>query len=616
MMDDAPLALAAGFEPADREAWCRLVEKVLKGGDFEKRLVSKTADGLRVEPLYTREAALGAGGAARTGSGWDIRTIVIESDPGAANRAILEDLEGGASSVALQIASGVCPGLAPEKESLGQALAGVILDTAPIALVPLTAFREAAASLLSVWTERGVENPKRLGAFNADPLGALTVTGDLGEPIEKSLAAAADLARSALSMSGVTALLADGVAHHNAGASEAQELAAMLATCAAYLRACETAGLPPNEALPKIAVSLAAGADQFLAIAKFRAARRLVARIAEACGAGAAAARVQFGAATSYRMMAKRDPWTNILRGAVGCAGAALGGADAIVVLPFTMPLGRPDAPARRIARNTQLVLQEESSLGRVADPAAGSWYVETLTRDLAAKAWSLFQEIEKQGGMAAALQTGFIQDEIAKTAEARAKDIATRRVEITGVSAFPKLGGDGVTADPWPRPAPVRTTTAVDVRPLRAVRLAEAFEALRDAADAASPAPRVFLANLGAIADHNQRSTWTQNLLAAGGVETLASDGYASAAEAAEAFKASGASVACLASSDEIYGGRAEETARLLKASGARYVFLAGRPFERETALRAAGVDGFLFAGQDMVATLKGLHGMLGVGH
>jgi methylmalonyl-CoA mutase len=313
-------------------------------------------------------------------------------------------------------------------------------------------------------------------------------------------------------------------------------------------------------------------------------------------------------ASTAERMMAKRDPWVNLLRGTAACAGAAFGGADAVTVLPFTWVLGQPDAFARRLARNTQIVLQEEAALGRVVDPAGGSWYVERLTADLARQAWALFQEIEAQGGMAAALRRGFVQEKIGAVAETRARDIAMSRLELTGVSAFPLLAEDGVTVAP-PSPAPPVAAASVQIKPLTARRLAAPFEALRHAADAhlasTGKRPRVFLASLGAIAQHTARSTWMKNFLAAGGIEALTSDGYATAAEAAAAFKTSGASVACICSSEAVYAKLAEETAKALKVAGASPVYIAGRPGAHEAALRAAGVDGFLFAGQDAVAAL-----------
>ena len=615
------VALTAEFEPATREAWLTLVAKVLKGADFGKRLVSQTADGLAIHPLYTRAEALpeavAAGHAGWYPGGWDVRQRHVEPDPEAANRAILDDLEGGATSVLLQIQAPGQAGLNYGAAALGAALRGVALKGVAVALDARENTLDAAGSLLEIWKDAGVGENERRGAFNYDPLGVLAKTGTLYYPAQRASAIAARLAADTRTMWHVTALLADGRPYHEAGASEAQELAATLATLIAYLRACEAAGLRPRAALGQIALALAVDADLFLTMAKLRAARRLVARVAESCGAGSAVEAIQLTASTSERMMARRDPWVNLLRTTVACAGAAFGGAEAITVLPFTWALGKPDAFARRIARNTQLVLQAESAAARVTDPAHGSWYVERLTDDLAAAAWALLQEIEAQGGMAAALESGFIQDKVARVAEARAGDIAHGRIELTGVSAFPRLGDDGVSVEPDPPFDPV-VNGGTSVRPLTPRRLAAPFEALRDAADAhlasTGTRPQVFLACLGDLAVHSARSTWMRNYLAAGGVEAIASAPLHNSADAGKAYAASGASVACICSSDQVYAELAEATAGVLKQAGARQVLLAGRPKEQEAALTAAGVDAFIFAGGDAVAALTSLHETLGV--
>lgn len=619
MTGSSPSDLAKGFPAATYDQWRALVDKALKGADFDKRLVSRTADGLKINPLYTRKDALVAAesavpGAApftrgtkavRDGLGWDIRTFHIESDPKTANAAILEDLEGGVHSVALQV-GGI--GLPVSKEALATALDDVLLDVCPIVLMAGENAFDAAMALMAVWEERGIKPADRQGSFGADPLGMLAITGRLYEPVETALARSIALMKASEASPRVMAMTADGVGYHTAGASEAQELACMLATLVAYLRAANAAGIAPKDALAKINVSLAADADEFSTIAKLRAARRLIWRVADACGAGDAAAKVHLACPTSYRIMAKRDPWTNILRTTIACAGAALGGADSIIVLPFTFALGKPDSFARRVARNIQIVCQEESSLGRVTDPAGGSWYAENLTDDMAAKAWEIFQDIEARGGMLAALTTGYIQEIIEKTAEARAKAIAIGKQQLTGVSAFPLLGDDGVHAEPWPAPKKGPTPeAAIEVTPLRQHRLAEAFEALRDAADAHG-GYKLFVASMGEIVDHNIRTTWAKNYLAAGGIETLISNGYKSAEDAAAAFKASGVQVACICSSDAIYATLAEDTAKALKAAGAKLVLMAGKPGDKEAALKSAGVDQFLSAGNDAVATLKNL--------
>ncbi len=619
-MTDA--ALAADFPQPSEQDWLRLVDKVLKGADFERRLVARTADGLAIKPLYTRADAV-ADGTSRLADGadsntWDIRQICAEPDPVAANAAILEDLAGGSTSVLLQIAAPGWTGLGYEQAVLARALQGVMLDVCPISLVAGEYTPDAAGSLMAVWRAAGIAENQRQGGFNYDPLGTLAQTGALYHPLPKALEIATDLVATTTTMPGVTALRADGHLWHRAGATEAQELALVLASLVAYLRAAEAGAIPPADTLPKIAVTLAADADQFLTIAKLRAARRLMGRVAEACGAGDAAAKVVVTAETSVRMLAKRDPWVNMLRTTIAAAAAAMGGADAITVLPYTWAIGRPDAFARRIARNTHHVLLEEAGLGRVADPAAGSWYVERLSEQLAVKAWELFQAIEGRGGLGHALMAGSVQDELARAAAARAKLIATGRLELTGTSAFPRLGDDGVRTEPWPAEVPSAALNGTRVRPVALHRVTEPFEALRDAADAFEARrgvkPRVFLASLGPLAGHAARTTWTRNFLAAGGIEAVGDDGHTNSADAGAAFAASGASIACLCSSDEVYGELGEATASLLKTAGAARVYLAGRPREQEDALKAAGVDAFIFAGGDAIQTLTDLQKVLDV--
>jgi methylmalonyl-CoA mutase len=627
----ATLELAGGFAPASEAMWRRLVEKALRGGDFDKGLVARTADGLRIKPLYIRADAIpnaqdavpGAppftrGTRARAdGLGWEIAQSITEPTAEAANAVILEELGGGATGVVVRIAG---PGQVGVKiasaSDMATALAGVHLDFAPVALAGGIEGLNAARHFLGALALLKAKSGTAVSRLNVDPVGTLARFGTAWAPLETALADAVTLAKDArASGARLATVLVDATVPHEAGASEAQELAFLAAALVAYLRAFETADVRTAEAISHLTFALSVDTDLFLNAAKLRAARTLIARIADASGASAAAMHIT--AVTSARMMAKRDPWTNMLRTTAACAGAAFGGADAVTVLPFTWALGAPDRFARRIARNTQLVLQEESALGRVVDPVGGSWYVEQLTAELAAKAWALFQDIEGKGGIGAALASGAIQDDIARVTEERAKAVATGRLELTGVSVFPLLGEDGVKVVPHPAPAPLAGKPVV--RPLAPHRLAEPFEALRDAADAhcakSGTRPRVFLANLGEIVEHNTRSTWAWNFLAAGGIEGLMSDGYKDAAAAAAAFKASGAEIACLCSSDAIYAKEAQAAARALKAAGARRVLMAGGPGAEDAALKAAGVDGFLFSGQDAIAVLTDLHKALGVG-
>ncbi|WP_295557133.1 methylmalonyl-CoA mutase family protein [uncultured Hyphomicrobium sp.] len=629
---DTATPLASDFEAATRAQWLALVDKAIKGADFEKKLVTRNADGIRIDPIYVRATSIPAlqtaipGHAPFTrgtnevvqGLGWEIRQRVNAADPEGANREILSELEGGSNGILLEIeAPGQTGCRIQSAADMVAALSGMRIDLAPVELKAGLGAADAAAQLVSALPGLGIPAKSAQVFLGLDPIGSLARWGTLPAPVQQVLVESIALAGEVgAEVPNARTIKVDATVYHEAGATDAFELAALGATLIAYLRMFEAAGIPPANALSQISFGVSSDTDLFATVAKIRAARRLIWRIADASGASDAAAALHLSATASYRMMARRDPWTNMLRSTLSCAGAVLGGADAITVLPFTAALGEADDISRRMARNIQIVLQEESWLGRVLDPMGGSWYIEALTDEMAKAAWALLQEIEGKGGIIAALDTGFVQDKIAADAATRSKAIATGRQELTGVSAFPLLGDDGVKVSPLRKVPPVRGKEIV--RPLTPHRLAEPFEALRDAADAhaqkAGGELTVFLASLGAIIEHTARSTWIKNYLAAGGIGSLTTDGYTSADEAAKAFKTSGATAACICSSDALYAEHAEATAKALKAAGAKLVLMAGRPGDKEAALKAAGVDQFLFAGADAVATLKGLQEKLGV--
>jgi methylmalonyl-CoA mutase len=405
-------------------------------------------------------------------------------------------------------------------------------------------------------------------------------------------------------------VVADGRVIHDAGGSEVQELAFVLACAVAYLRALEAGGLALGAARDAIYFRLSADMDQFLTTAKFRAVRKLWARVEEACGLAPKPATVT--AETAWRMMTKRDPYTNMLRATIAVAAAGFGGADAVTVLPYTAPLGLPNAFARRVGRNTQLLLLEESNLARVADPAAGSGALEALTHELCSAAWSLFQEIERAGGVWAALQAGMIQQKVAAVRAERQKTIARRKDILTGTNEFPNL----FETTPAVLDVAPAAASAVAATALPRIRLAEPFEALRDGSDRVLATTgarlRIFLATLGTPAEFTPRASFAKNFFEAGGIEAVTNEGFANLDEMVAAFKASGAAFACLCSSDDVYDRDAVAAAQAL-APQARHLYLAGRPAE-QAALQQAGVQTFIYAGGDALATLRGVYAMLGV--
>jgi methylmalonyl-CoA mutase len=610
------LSLAADFAPATYEDWRKLVDGVLKGAPFEK-LESQTYDGLLIEPIYRRahNAAPIAGRLAALP--WQIMQRIDHPDPAAANAQAIDDLKNGASGLTLVFASANGAygfGLDPTPQSIARTLDGVFLDTGiPIELQVGPQSRMAAIHLAEYIKQKGLDPAACNIRFGLDPLGACVVRGS--SPYSwPEIAPAVTSAIKGLVGLGFKGPFApaDGRVIHDAGGSEAQELAFVLACALAYLRAIEGAGIALDEARRLIYARLAADADQFLTTAKFRALRLLWARVEQACGL--APEPLFIAADTAWRMLTQRDPYVNMLRATMATFAAGIGGANGINVLPHTLAIGLPDAFARRIARNTQLVLLEESNLAKVADPAAGSGGIEGLTRSLCEAAWPLFQEIEKAGGLFAALEQDLIQRKVAVTRKAREANIARRKEILTGASAFPNLNEAQVTVlDVKPVELPPYGEAKFKFGALPPIRLAAPFERLRDRSDeilkAKRARPKVFLANLGTAADFTARATFAKSFFEAGGIEAVGSEGFADPTALAAAFKASGARLACLASSDKVYAERAEEAARALQAAGAKHIYLAGRAGEQEAALRAAGVSEFVFAGCDALAALQQAH-------
>lgn len=703
-MSEMQMRFVEDFPASTYEEWVAEVEKVLKGAPFDKKMLSRTYEGVTLRPLYTRQdwpvegdrsgfpgAMPFTRGARASGNrldNWDVRQVYTWPDPKACNAIILRELERGVCSLTVRFDRAARAGLDGDAdgaadlagddgimlysaEDLAVLLSGVFLDLAPVVLAAGAQFLPAAGLLAAVWERRGVAAEKVRGAFNADPLGTLAASGRLPYALDAGLAQMADLARyTASTYPQVTAVGVDTSPYHNAGANEVQDLAASMATAVTYLRAMTDAGIDIDSACRQILFTYPVDCNQFLGICKLRAARKLWARVAESCGASEPARAMHQHATMAERIMTQRDPWVNMLRGTVMCFSAAVGGADSITVLPFNAALGHPDELGRRIARNTQIILAEESNLAKVIDDGGGTWYVETRTDELARAAWAEFQEIERAGGMIAVLADGAFAAKIAASYAEREKNLALRKDPITGVTEFPNLQEQLPTLDEpdltaerkaaAERLAAVRSASdgasaalaAIDsagigersravfaaaaagatigamaaalssgetsTGPLPRHRLAEAFEALRDASDAHKEKtgewPRIFLANLGPIAKHTARATFAKNFFEVGGIEALTNEGFGDADACAKAFKESGARIAVLCSADALYEEMVPTVAPALKQAGCEMLFLAGNPGDKKSAYQTAGVDEFVFIGCNVLEILRSTLARLGV--
>ncbi len=605
----AELNLAGAFPAADEAAWKSLVDEALKGARFAS-LQSRSYDGIVIEPLYARaqEASLIATGRG-PGEPWSVMQRVDLRDPAAANKQILDDLNNGANGLALVFEGDVGDygyALPATEAAVKQLLDGVHLDAGiAIELDFGPPSRQFAGIIASYVKANGLAPSSVHIRFGFDPLGAMAMRGTAPMPWPELAPLVTGLIGDLLQQGFAGPFAAaDGRPVHAAGGSEAQELAFVLANALAYLRALEDHGIALEVARSLIYFRLAADQDQFLTTAKFRAVRKLWARVDEACGLEPFPAFV--AAETAWRMMTRRDPHGNIVRGTIAALAAAVGGADAVTVLPFSAALGLPDAFARRIARNTQTILIEEANIHRVADPAAGSGAIEALTDALSAAAWTLFQEIEREGGTAKALATGSIQRAVAKVRAEREANIARRKDTLVGTSDFPDLAEDAVNVLESTAPLPPQAPGSPGFEPLARFRLAEPFERLRDRSDAYlalhGERPKVFLACLGRASDFNARASFAKSLFESGGIEAVEGSGD----NLAKRFEDSGAKLACLCSSDKVYAGEAESTAKALGATGAKRVYLAGQPGNNRQAFEAAGISTFLHQGCDTLATLS----------
>jgi methylmalonyl-CoA mutase len=579
----------------------------------ERLLDSATYEGFPVRPLYTALDALpepplpGSWPFTRGGdatrdvlAGWR----VVESFPtagqaiGDGNSAVLAALSDGVSGILLQVGAGGVP-----VAEVDRLLDGVFLGLLPLIVDAGAEFAGAAKAITTLLAGLADDERTALSVdLGADPLTA----GLLGAPAPELGDVVAVAAGLTAWNGAVRAVTVDGPVFHGLGASAAWELAGSIAAAVEYARALTDGGLSVADACKQISFRFAADDDQFMTIAKFRAARQLWARVAEVAGAPEAGA-ATVHATTSLAMMAQRDPWVNMLRCTLAAFGAGVGGADTVLVYPFDAAIsggaqGVAPSFSRRIARNTQLLLLEESHLGRVLDPAAGSWYVEDLTEELAQQAWAHFQDIEARGGFEAAKD--YLVEQIRAVAERRLDDIAHRKTPVTAINEYPNLAE-----------APLVAGESQADSPSGVLRYAAGFEALRDRSDAYlakhGRRPQVLMLPLGPLAEHNVRTTFAANLLASGGIETV-NPGTVDAAGVAKAVSDAGSpTVVVICGTDARYGAEVSEVVAAARAAGVEHVCLAGP--EKAVGEAVHRPDEYLTAKINAVETLSALLTRLG---
>jgi len=629
----------------DWEALCRRA----LGGNGLADLNRVTRDGIRLDVLYqramhlpdtieafpfTRSALLGT----KSKQGWQIRQSYELPQAAKNNAVILSELNRGVTAINLKlsaIASSKCsrpmlePGGAPadtgidlfSANDLSKILDAVLLDLITLTFEPGEAFADIAIWLQAVCADKGMRPDQLRANFGADPISQLLRSGALSTTLEESLVTMAELARMTSSILPQCKAITVGTSvYHDAGASNVQELSLMLASAKVYLQVMCDLGMSIDDAYKQIEVQLCVDTDYFLSIAKLRAARTLLARFANACGADTQSYSIPLHINTSARMLTQRDPWVNMLRTTVAAGAAAIGGCNSLTVSPYDSHCGEQSELGRRVARNIQIILQEESNLHRVIDPLGGSGYVEHLTQSLCELAWEEFSQIESQGGLVEALRDGFVQRSVNEAWHDLHVNLSTRRQPIVGVTEFPDLQDNTASADhgelvnhgenTYPHQLPV----AEQIEPLPSRRLAHSFELLRNAVMQAtasdSNAARVFSAVIGSPPDYTNRFTFSRNLLGIVGLSMTPVDGDYPASQRAADFSNSGCQIAVICSAPDCDFQTNKSVLQALRDAGAKLVLYAGKPSDSEN----LGADLYLYSGCDTLQILTRLAESLGV--
>lgn len=741
--------LQEAFPPVSYEAWKDAAEALLKGAPFEKKMLTPTPEGITLQPIYRREdlerlafadTLPGASGYLRgtraegyRGQPWQIAQELPLADPEAFNKALRTELKNGQNALNIVLDAASANGIDPAQaeggqcgqgglslaslSDLEQALDGILPEAvsyhfqsgvAGFAVVaffetwlnaqarPGAGSRDSSACISAGDRSKTARFDKKAicGSLNIDPVAHLAQHGSLPVPLEQMYAEMAALAAHYfVRRPGFLAVGVSSLPFHEAGASAVDELAAALATGLAYLRALTARGLCPNEAASQIRFTLSLGGNFFMELAKLRVARFLWARIVREMGGDSEAQKIRLHTRTGRYNKTVHDPYVNMLRTTTEALCGAVGGVDSMAVGAFDEVIRPADAFSRRLARNTQIILQEECELTAVTDPAGGSWFIESLCDELGKKVWTAFQQIEAEGGIIASLEKGALQERIAKTRTAREAALHKRASSLVGTNKYPNLAeaelpaakpdaatfrtarANAVAAavakghanirdaalraaaeqsaplrpsarslidalstaatqgatlaqllaairyggEALPPKALEKAAAALQVTPLPALRLAHRFEALRKASNAYREqhghGPRLFLLNWGALRRHKARADFTRDFFETGGFEVIATTGFTDATEAATALKDSGAQIAVLCGHDEDYAAHAAEVFAAARAANPQArLLLAGFPGEAEAALRAAGMDDFIFIKSDNLAVNEAYLQFLGV--
>jgi methylmalonyl-CoA mutase len=624
------LDLTSDFAPPSYKEWKTAAEEHLKGVPFEKALVTQTYENINLQPIYRKQdienlpflgEKPGFGynlrGTSTRGyldKPWDICQAIPYDNPEELNHALRCDLERGQTAVQLSIgANGII-----SSETLAVILKDIDVEKIPIHIDSGFSGLDTYTAFNSFLSKEDLSPAKVNGSISADPLGHLAAHGSLPVFLETAYDHMADVTQKAKKeIPNLKTIGISGIPYHNAGASAVQELAFVLASAVETIDRMIEKGLSIDDIAPRMRFTFGIGPFYFMEIARLRAARLLWAKIVESYGGSSESQKMRIHGVTSFYNQTIYDPYVNMLRTTTEAFSAVVGGVDSLQTNPFDQAFAPPDEFSRRIARNTQIVLKEESHLDRPIDPAGGSYYVEKLTHEVAQKAWDLFRETEKLGGMFAALQVEFPQTLIHSTAEKREKDLAKRKAVMVGTNFSANV------KEKILKSVVQRETKAlppvVSIKPLPLHRVAGIFEELRNAVEKfeaeTGAKPKLFLATMGPLRQHKARADFSQGFFEVAGFDIIYPTGFDTPEAAVKAALESGAPVVTICSTDETYPELVPPFVKALKEKNPGIVVvLAGFPKDQVDAHKEAGVDEFIYLGADARLILANLLKKIGV--
>ncbi len=610
------------FPPVSTEKWEEVINKDLKGADYEKKLVWKTIEGFKVKPYYRAEDLehieyLDSNpdqfpftrGKQADSNVWDIRQDIQEKDPVKANTFALDAVKRGATAL------GFCAKDIETEEQMSTLLKDIYLTAVAIHFNCSKKYLDTLKLFVAVAKKNGFDTHELKGSINFDIYKYALTHGKFWNGEGNDLREAAELlAYAQENLPKFRVLTVNGSLFNNAGSNIVQELGFSLAAANELMAKLTELGCDATAVAKNMVFNFAVGGNYFMEIAKIRAARMLWSKIVEQYKPSCDCAYKAFiNASSSTWNKSIFDPYVNMLRTTTETMSAAIAGADSISVAPFDTTFEEADDFGYRIARTQQLLLKEESYLDKIVDPAAGSYYIENLTDSIAQYAWQYFLTIEEKQGFANAIREGYVQDEIAKTAQQRDMDIATRRTTILGTNQYPNLTESMNAKIEKKGKCCCQCEKGTEVKTIEPYRGAEAFEQLRLATEKSGIRPKVFLLTYGNLAMRRARSGFATNFFGVAGYEIIDNNGFATAEEGVKAALEAKADIVVLCSSDDEYAEITETACNLLKGK-VKSIVLAGFPKEMVDTYKGYGINEFIHVKTNVLESLTAFQKMLGI--